>query len=323
MSVRSSDYIDNSFKNDISDIIRVRDICPHISHVIIAKSNESISSAFKKMIDNGVLALPLYDDERSLYVAFIDVFDILAYIIETNGKDDIILAEGNIVRNDFISTPCYELPNRSLRNPWLIINENSSLQQAIDFMCTSGAVRLAVVDDTNNLSSILTQTRIIRHFSNKTHAMGRLSSLPIKKVMKFGSRDVIGIKDSEPAINAFMKIYDYNIGGVAIFNDYNEVIGNISINDLKDIGYNSEMFQKLRLKAKEFLNKKIEGADVPSLVWISKDNTIQDLLFKFRSHWIHRIYIIEPESRKTLGVISSTDIITLFSSTVSPVIQDK
>lgn len=315
MLLNARDLIDSDLKYDNSEIIRVKDICPHMSHIITANSNENISSAFRKMIDNGILALPLYDIETSQYVSFIDIFDILAYIIEEGINDEWL------IKNEFISTPCSELPNRSLRNPFHVINENSSLQSAIDYMYKTGVVRLAIVNDKGDLISILTQTRIIRHLANKSHFMGHISKIPIKSIKNFGNTEVIGIKESEPAINAFIKIYEYNIGGVAIFNDNNEVIGNISVADLKDIGHNINMFQKLNIKASEFLNNKVEGADIPSLVWISESDTLQVLLEKFRKHWIHRIYVIDIPTRKTKGVISATDIISLFNSISPPLIQ--
>lgn len=318
MSTNVQNLLSGSFKNKLLNVTQVKDITPHWTSVISARSSESISTVFRRMIDNGILALPLFDESKSRYVTFIDIFDILAYIVEVLGvpldKD-----EEWLLRNEFLTTSCIVLPNRSMRNPWAVINENAYVQSAINIMSQTGLTRLAVTDNEGHLTSILTQTRLLRYLANRAGELGPLASVSIKR-LGLGNNPVIGIKHTEPVINAFLKIYQYNVGGVAVFDDEERIIGNISISDLKDVGYSLDMFRKMFIKANQFIRRKIEGADVPRVVWVTKDSDIEDILNKFRQHWIHRVYITDPKTRKAVDVISASDMISIFDSDNPPIV---
>lgn len=310
--------ISENFKNKLCNVTRVKDITPHWTSVVTARSSESISDVFRRMIDKGILALPLFDEETNRYVTFIDVFDILAYIVEVLGVP-LDKNEEWALRKEFLTTKCTVLPNRSMRNPWAVINENASVQTAINIMSQTNLTRLAVTDQEGHLTSVLTQTRLVRYLSNRTNEIGPIANIPIER-LGLGNNPVIGIKHTEPAINAFLKIYQYNIGGVAVFNDEDKIIGNISISDLKDVGFSLDMFRKMFVKAKQFLYRKIEGADVPRVVWVSKKSDITEILIKFRQHWIHRIYMLDPNTRKAVDVISASDMISVFDSDNPPIV---
>lgn len=318
MTDDTQNYIDTSFKNKLSEVTKVKDITPHWTSVITAKSNESISTVFRKMIDNRILALPLFDEEKSRYITFVDVFDILAYIVEVIGVP-LDKNEEWSMRKEFNSTLCSVLPNRSMRNPWAVIHENASIQTAINSMAETGLTRLAVTDEGGHLTSILTQTRLVRYLSNRAHEMGKITEIPLRR-FGLGNNPVIGIDENEPVINAFLKIYQYNIGGIAVFNKDKHIIGNISISDLKDIGYSLDMFRKMFVKANQFISRKVEGSDVPKLVWSTREGNIKEILGRCRAHWIHRVYIIDSETRKGIDVISASDIISLFDSENPPIV---
>jgi len=270
------------------------------------------------MIDKGILALPLFDEETKRYVTFIDVFDILAYIVEVLGVP-LDKNEEWALRKEFLTTKCTVLPNRSMRNPWAVISEDAPVQTAINIMAQTNLTRLAVTDSEGHLTSILTQTRLVRYLANRVNEIGPITNIPIER-LGLGNNPVIGIKHTEPAINAFLKIYQYNIGGVAVFNDEDKIIGNISISDLKDVGFSLDMFRKMFVKAKQFLYRKVEGADVPRVVWVSKQSSITELLNKFKQHWIHRIYMLDPKTRKAVDVISASDMISIFDSDNPPIV---
>lgn len=311
-------YISSSFKNKIEAGTKVKDITPHWTSVIMAKTNESVATVFRRLIDNGILAMPLYDDATSRYIAFVDVFDVLAYIVEVIGVP-IDTNEEWLMRNDFVSTPCTVLPNRSMRNPWSVIHEEASVQTAINAMSETGLARLAVTDSQGNLVSMLTQTRLVRYLSNRISEMGPISKFPLRQ-FGLGKSPVVSIKDTEPAINAFLKIYQFNIGGVAVLDTDGRVIGNISITDLKDMGYSLDMFRKMFIPALEFINRKIEGADIPKVVWVTKDSEIQEVFHLFRTHWIHRVYLVDKNTKRPIDVVSASDLINVFNSDNPPTV---
>lgn len=311
----TADYINDHFKN-VLHATRVSEIAPNWYSVIFAKTSDSISTVFKRMIDHEIRSMPLYDDKDERYVAFVDVCDILAYIIEVVG----IPTDNNetlVMTSEFKTTICAVLPDLSMRNPWNTIHKDASLQEVINIMSKTGIYRIAIVDSDGKLVSVLTQSRLVEYLASKTEEIGPLTQLPLTS-LGFGNNPVIGIKENEPAINAFLKLYQFNIGGVVIYNNDDQVIGNISISDLKDIGYSLDKFSKMFITAKEFLNRKMEGSTVPHLVWTSKNDIIQTVFDKFKLHSINRIYVLDTDTKKALGVISGSDIVCLFDNKQSP-----
>jgi len=309
------DFMNDHFKNLLNST-RVYDIAPKWYSVIFAKTNDSISTVFKRMIDHEIRSMPLYDEKEERYIAFVDIFDILAYIVEvvgipTDNHEELVMI------SEFNSTLCAVLPDLSMRNPWNTIHKDAPLQDVINILSQTGIYRIAIVDSDGKLISVLTQSRVVNFLAEKSDVIGPLTKLPIKS-MGFGNNPVIGIKETEPAINAFLKIYQYNIGGVVVYNDKEQVIGNISISDLKDIGYSLDKFNRLFISSKEFLSRKIEGSHVPQLIYITKDDKIEVLFEKLRLHSINRIYVIDLETKKSLGVISGSDIVCMFDSKASP-----
>lgn len=309
------EYINDHFKNLLCGT-RVCEIAPQWYSVIFAKTNDSISTVFKRMIDHEIRSMPLYDEKEDRYVAFVDVFDILAYLVEVVGipTDN---HEELIMRSEFKSTLCSVLPDLSMRNPWNTIHKDAPLQEVINIMSQTGIYRIAIVDSEGKLVSVLTQSRLVNFLVKKSDVIGPLTKLKISS-LGFGNNPVIGIKETEPAINAFLKIYQYNIGGVVVFNDKEQVIGNISITDLKDIGYSLDKFNKIFLSAKDFLNHKIEGSGVPKLVYITKNDSVEMLFNKFKIYPINRVYVIDVDTKKPLGVISGSDIVCIFDNKQPP-----
>jgi len=108
------------------------------------------------------------------------------------------------------------------------------------------------------------------------------------------------------------------ITGIAITNDEDRIIGNISISDLKDIGSSAANFKKLYLDCGTFIEQRETGVNVPKLIWANRRSSIKEVLGQFKAHKIHRVYIIEPQSHMPVGVITTTDIISLFARALQP-----
>jgi len=126
-------------------------------------------------------------------------------------------------------------------------------------------------------------------------------------------------------------MYQQDVSGVAVINPNSELVGNISVSDLKDIGYSLTVFHTLYVPCRQFLARKIEGSspetplhlsltfsqkgmEVP-LVYVMKSTPLSAVMEKFKFHQIRRVYIVEsPSNLRPLGVITHTDVLELFSA---------
>jgi CBS domain-containing protein len=143
--------------------------------------------------------------------------------------------------------------------------------------------------------------------------MGDIATATVEDT-KLGFCDLVTINKNERALNAFMKLYSYNLSGLAVVDNTDTVIGNISVSDLKDIGYTASMFKRLNVTSGTFLNRKIEGGNLPKLVSANRNSTIKEVLEMYKNNDIHRVYVVTAEFHKPLGVITLSDMLGLFST---------
>jgi len=302
--------IDDAFRTRLLET-KVKDLSPRWSAVINCKSTETISDVFGRLIQHKIFAVPLLDVTTNKYTAFIDLFDILTYVVDVlnlplEANDDWIVSQ------QFRNTSCLTLVGRSPRSNWNLIGEEATLQQAINAL--QGVHRLAVVDAQGNLRSILSQSRVIRWLACRSdYVMGDIATATVEDT-RLGFCDLVTINKNEKALNAFLKMNAYNLSGIAVVDNTDTVIGNISVSDLKDIGYAANMFKRLTVPSGNFLNRKIEGANLPKLVSANRSTTVKEVLDMYKNNEIHRVYVVTAEFHRPLGVITLTDMLSLFSS---------
>lgn len=183
----------------------------------------------------------------------------------------------------------------------------------------SGAHRLAVIDSFGRFSSVITQSRIIRYLAYRSMELGELGERSIDG-LSIISKDLVTIDSNEKLVDAFLKIYTYDVSGLGVVDKNGKLIGNVSASDFKDIGFSAGMFKKLFIPIESFLNRKIEGESVPKLVWSYKTTHLSDILYKLRSNRVHRVYILD-ENDEPYGVVTMTDILNLFNSVLQNYIQ--
>lgn len=83
---------------------------------------------------------------------------------------------------------------------------------------------------------------------------------------------------SQLALDAFVKIARHGISGVAVLDEVGQIIGNISADDFKDIGYDASMFTKIYRTCAQFIELREYGRAVPKLVCVSPDTSLKQTL---------------------------------------------
>jgi len=178
------------------------------------------------------------------------------------------------------------------------------------------ADQVAVFDNSGNFVNILTQYNIVHWLACRpSEEIGPLDSKSIQ-TFRLGYQRVVRVHKNRPVLHAFIRMDDVGVSGVAVTDDGNKVIGNISTTDIKDIGGNLENFRKLYMDCGTFINQKEQGKDIPRLLYVHRDQSIRDVLDMFLRYNVHRVYVVEREDFSPVGVISDGDIINLFTSSV-------
>jgi len=171
------------------------------------------------------------------------------------------------------------------------------------------------VDSFGRFSSVLTQSRVVRFLANRSMELGAIGDMTLSGLgLDSPAAKLIFVKSDDKVLDAFLAIYNQRVSGTAVLDNTGRIIGNISISDLKDIGFAAGMFRKLYQNVGSFLERKVEGQDVPKLVWTYSSSPLRDVLYRLRANGIHRCYLVENDSMKPAGVITLTDILRVFAT---------
>ena len=109
------------------------------------------------------------------------------------------------------------------------MNSGASLREVVSKL--SGSVhRVPVVNEEGRVIKIISQSSIIEWFS---HHLGEVHASQTVNELKLGSRPVITVRRSLPAIEAFKLMETHNLSGLAVVDEDGSLIGATSARDLK------------------------------------------------------------------------------------------
>ncbi|EFA78474.1 cystathionine-beta-synthase domain-containing protein [Heterostelium album PN500] len=285
-------------------MLSIGHILPNKSEDIYSvKSNDYIFSAFKV----------LYDIEHRKFNKFIDMIDIVAFCMKNLTKTE--MAEMDMVmetKEIFKQYRVGQICDLSARNPFLPVEATAPLKVAIELMVKWNVHRVPVIDSEGTLVSILTQSRVLEFINNHVMEFNENGVLlkKIEEISNLGTSDVISITDDNMAIEAFQLIYDKKVSAVAILNDKGELTGNISVSDLKMIGYDGGLMSRLFLPIRTFTQMvpKDKASPFFTVICVRDTTSLEELLVKFQLSKVHRIYHVN-DSMKPIQVISQGDVL--------------
>eukprot|EP01114_Cavostelium_apophysatum_P021353 TRINITY_DN742_c0_g1_i1.p1 TRINITY_DN742_c0_g1~~TRINITY_DN742_c0_g1_i1.p1 ORF type:complete len:353 (-),score=87.98 TRINITY_DN742_c0_g1_i1:51-1040(-) len=284
---------------------KVGAVVPHNrTEIFRCKSTTSVADALETLIKQKILSMPVYDEKAKQYTSFIDMLDIVNYLVET-------LQEGELTSNfpEMMKTTgklrkatCDDVAGISGRNPYYPLDENAPLMAAIQLMADNKVHRIACVDRANGeIVTLISQSQaaaIILNNINKFDVANKTL-----KDLNVGLKGVITIRKKNKVIEAFKLIHKSKISGVAVVN-HGVLIGNISASDIKTIGATGSYVSRLFVSIKEFL--KLNGSG--EVAYVTPNATYHEALKKMVDLKFHRLYVCD-DKKVPLGVLSYGDLL--------------
>jgi len=259
--------------------------------------------AFDLLIKNHILSLPLIDPNTNQFYNFLDIFDIVHFTLKLIEDGTIGRDTDNVTETDiFQTTPCSQVVPFYVNSHGLMKNDN--LSKAINTMVSlSHLQRLPVFDSQGNFEGIISQSKVVvfladhvNKFPVKSKSLSELS----------GFKKVIKISEDSLLKDAFIKMKDEGTLGLAVVDSYGNLVGNISASDIKVIGIDAHLIQKLYRPISQVI-----GITQNKLkpITISPSTLIEEIFRVFKQEKVHRIYI-EEDRGELEGVISLSDILS-------------
>mmetsp|Transcript_14451 Transcript_14451/g.22730 ORF Transcript_14451/g.22730 Transcript_14451/m.22730 type:complete len:295 (+) Transcript_14451:19-903(+) len=287
---------------------KVSDLLNSDAPIHTVGKKESVKKIYNILTEQKILSVPVYDNKSGKYKTFIDILDLLVYSVEVIGDDAIAAGYETFSSHEKFVASCAELADRSHRNPFIGIDENSPLELAIERMNKNKVHRLATLNSAGELCDLISQSEIVRFLSS------HLDEFPVStktvEELSLGYREVISVPLNKTAFYAFEQIVKHKISGIGITNDDGLLIGNLSASDLKKFGYDNYLLSNMFLPLHKFLVLDKDNEMLPPILTVKPSNTVGEVIQEFCKHRVHRLYVLDGSEQK--GVITLGDILSLF-----------
>jgi len=237
-------------------------------------------------------------------IGFVDGYDIAMTVLEATSWTESINREtiSNLLRDAkyFVSRTAQHVTETSSHEPLNVVTTDTPLYEAVEMF--AGGSHRALVLQNGIISNIVSQsdilkTMIIRHdlLGDKKDVMLQLTGLITEGVET--------VKDTQNVINCLRHMRNRSVNGVAVVDSQGVIVHNFSSSDL--LYLTEDNFHLLALSVNDFLFR-LYGYTKPPVV-CRRDDKLENLLLKFSTYGVHRVFIVDNTNRPT-GVITLTDL---------------
>jgi len=287
-------------------------------NIITAHKNDHIASTFKKLIDNNILSCPVYDVKEHKYIGFIDMVDMVSHVLSVCQEAELMGGELSQIletQERFANSQSGSIADLSKRNPWKPVDKKTPITSAVDLMVRWKVHRIPVVDSDGELLTLVTQSQVCQYIHNSIDSISiaKKTVKDLKLGLQVGS--VISVGLQAKVFTAFRLMHDQHISAVAVVNDAGELVGNVSVSDLKLIGYDGKLMHRLFTTVEEFL-KLISPNETFGVgpIAVADTATYEEVVAKMVLAKIHRVYVVDLSNKKPIGVISQGEILQALRS---------
>lgn len=278
----------------------------------------SVEEAINLLISSGVPVLLLTDPKSPAPVVGTLDYNVLnAYLLTAVGiaqpGDDHVERFAKLAQKAGKGEP---IPLRDIRDigrkdPVMFLPESANLTKAIETF-GKGVHRVLVAregqDGKIEVTGLLSQTRLMRFLwenGRNFPAIEQLYSQYLRD-LKIGSNNPISINGDRPLAEALALLLDEGVSSLAVLDNANNVVGNISTTDTKLLTKSSSL-PLLRNTCIHFISVILstrgmfEGQDSFPVFYVTPMNTLAHTVAKLVATKSHRMWVTEPVSPLSSG----------------------
>eukprot|EP01133_Synstelium_polycarpum_P014583 gene14583-17243_t len=226
-------------------------------HIVEVDSDVIPCQGFNILLDNKIQSVPVYDKQASKYSGFLDIRDLVSFIVflnDSNVQADTLLDVVNFGVKMFKHSTDVTVTYLSRRNTFNAITTSETLLKVVDILA-HGVHRVPIVDKDGKLVTIVSQSTVVQ-FIHKNIGSDLLPELnsKISSLEQVGVSPVVSVNTTTHAIDVFRLMDVQRRSGVAITDDNGKLQGSTSSKDLK-LFLNNPSTSELKLPITEFLTK--------------------------------------------------------------------
>ncbi|EDQ86835.1 uncharacterized protein MONBRDRAFT_38237 [Monosiga brevicollis MX1] len=261
--------------------------------VIAVRDDTNLLEAVKLMAAHNVAACPVRSSQapdgtpwREAFVGFLDTLSIVYYLYDT--LEDIEKNGGNAahLQNDHrvVGVPVSKIMDTATQGPFVPLTPDHTLRDVMLIMGRFGLHRLPVVSG-DNVVGIITQQK--RSVFSITHDASLKQAIEMIRTQNLSAVPVLGVKQ--------------------------ELVGNVSSRDLRNLVTHGGLFSLLHEPVRKFIDA-ITAAEHEAMnpaIGCKTNHSLQQIMQQLAVSKIHRIYLCDAHDR-VLRVVSLSDILNVF-----------
>jgi len=273
--------------------------------LICIDSDDTIAEALEALKEHNIVSAPVWDISRKGFLGFMDVMDIVSFLLEKVSVDD-IKGGKNITKANLSQLRIRDATNISQYNPWCPVYIGKPLLSVMDMFSGGTIHRVPISDEQGSIVSIISQSKVVEFLSGIIPRFGNAASRTVSECF---APKVVECTHLEDRIgDAFSKIKQLRLSGLAVVNAEGVLAGNISASDMKAVIIDN-LCSELREPVGVLMKRAAEAFEHPfRALYCYTNDTLQQVLLTFATEQIHRLYIVN-EGKQLLGVITLSDII--------------
>jgi len=283
------------------------------------------------LISHNFLSVPVFSKIKKKYFGFIDMMDIVKYIVSHFGKDrlsqdkpfwDLVKEEKAFETKTVNQLMTYPLSNR---NPFKPVLPSFSILCVFELLARYRSLhRVPVIDVDRQMLNLITQSQLVSFLAKHISLLGSKRSKEIVKCQHF-FKHVISVSEETRTIDAFEKMVESNVNGIAVVNEKGALTGNLSVRDLKVISPDARLFWRLDQSVKATLARIQKESDPkhprPRRVVAAKSHdTLGSVIETLAVNRMHRVYIVDSK-KMPVGIVTLRDILLEVLSESADVVQ--
>jgi len=306
----------------IADYLRASDGHFHLEYV---EDDDILLTLMEKMKKHNITSLPVRDTKTKRFVGIVDVLDLATFAITKFSTVQTQAYEAYQQMESFAKTKVKYLLDLSGRNKWTTLNERRPFSELVKALSDRHTHRVGIVNDRNEVVGLVSQSAVVRYFYAIRKSLDEgLKAVLAEKVEDWyhiHQQKLYAISYNDHVYDAFRKIWELQVSGLAVVDENGHLVANISASDIKRTRYYpiiGQMVKDLYKPIKEFLRipepgKPFKKKDhVP--FFVHKGETMEKALEIIVENNIHRVFVVDNH-RKPIAVISLCDILRKFWET--------
>ncbi|KAK7110588.1 hypothetical protein V1264_014433 [Littorina saxatilis] len=292
------------------------DLIPTSAKLVIFDTQLNVKKAFFALVYNGVRAAPLWDTTAQDYVGMLTITDFINILKKyykspnknSSGEELSLPARLDELEDHKIAT--WREVLKAERKPFVFIDPDASLYEAVKALIDNHVHRLPVVDrTTGNAIYILTHKRILRflHIYLKDLPRPSFMSKTLNELNIGTYKKVITASKTMRLIEALNLFVDHRISALPVLDENGQLCDIYAKFDVINLAA-EKTYNNLDITVAEALRHRSAADNYEGVASCRGDDRLEDVMDNIVKAEVHRLVVVDQD-KKVKGVVSLSDLL--------------